>query len=264
MDLAGSERANSTGATGARLREGSNINKSLTTLGRVIATLSDENVRRRMRKDVVPYRDSILTWLLKDSLGGNSKTAMIACISPTDYDETLSTLRYADQAKRIRTSATVNEDQVSRAARDAQIIEMQNIIRNLQMSVSEATMNQKYNEAQGTQLEMYQQQVFSLQRIMEDAKEAADCKIQQLQNQNEALRTHLRLALETIKNPIPYIPVEGEDESEEDDEEEAVDEFAEEQLAMEAEMDSILRDITQFQNNLQEDKRIASLAIAAF
>lgn len=251
VDLAGSERANYTGATGARLREGSNINKSLTTLGRVIAALSDEGARHHRRNDV-PYRDSILTWLLKDSLGGNSKTAMIACISPTDYDETLSTLRYANQAKRIRTSATVNEDQVSRAARDAQIIEMQNTIRRLQMSVSEATMNQKHSESQDTQLEMYQQQVFNLQRVMEDAKEAADCKIKQLQSQNEALRTHLRLALETIKNPIPPIPVYSDDESE-DGEDEEVDEFAEEQLAMEAEMDSILQDLTNFKHNLQDD-----------
>ncbi|TQS31574.1 hypothetical protein Golomagni_08141, partial [Golovinomyces magnicellulatus] len=98
VDLAGSERAKSTEATGARLREGSNINKSLTTLGRVIAALADPKAGRSgKRKDIVPYRDSILTWLLKDSLGGNSKTAMIACIAPSDYDETLSTLRYADQ-----------------------------------------------------------------------------------------------------------------------------------------------------------------------
>lgn len=236
----------------------------MTTLGRVIAALSDEGARRHKRKDVVPYRDSILTWLLKDSLGGNSKTAMIACISPTDYDETLSTLRYADQAKRIRTSATVNEDQVSRAARDAQIIEMQNTIRRLQMSVSEATMTQKHNESQSTQMEMYQQQVFNLQRVMEDAREAADCKINQLQSQNEALRTHLRLALETIKHPIPAIPVHSDDEGEdEESEEDEVDEFEEEQLAMEAEMSSILHDVTAFQRKLQEDKEAASKAIAA-
>jgi kinesin family protein 1 len=85
VDLAGSERANSTGATGSRLKEGANINRSLTTLGKVIAALaaaSAEPARGAKKKtaleNFVPYRDSVLTWLLKDSLGGNSKTAMIA------------------------------------------------------------------------------------------------------------------------------------------------------------------------------------------
>ncbi|KAI8373212.1 uncharacterized protein BYT42DRAFT_501092 [Radiomyces spectabilis] len=115
VDLAGSERANSTGATGARLKEGANINRSLTTLGKVIAGLAEQSMQEgkkgKKAKDVfIPYRDSILTWLLKDSLGGNSKTAMIAAISPADYDETLSTLRYADQAKKIKNKAVVNED----------------------------------------------------------------------------------------------------------------------------------------------------------
>jgi kinesin family protein 1 len=98
VDLAGSERANATGATGTRLKEGALINKSLTTLGRVISALAGQSSGGRSNKsaaDKVPYRDSVLTWLLKDSLGGNSKTAMIAAISPADYEETLSTLRYA-------------------------------------------------------------------------------------------------------------------------------------------------------------------------
>ncbi|KAG0189862.1 kinesin-like protein Klp8 [Apophysomyces sp. BC1034] len=116
VDLAGSERANSTGATGVRLKEGANINKSLTTLGKVIAGLAEQAIQQEKKtakkaKDTfIPYRDSVLTWLLKDSLGGNSKTAMIAAISPADFDETLSTLRYADQAKKIKTKAVVNED----------------------------------------------------------------------------------------------------------------------------------------------------------
>jgi kinesin family member 1 len=66
----------------------------------------------------VPYRDSVLTWLLKDSLGGNSKTAMIAAISPADYEETLSTLRYADQAKKIKNKAVVNEDPNAKLVRE--------------------------------------------------------------------------------------------------------------------------------------------------
>ncbi|KAG6359454.1 hypothetical protein INS49_012975 [Diaporthe citri] len=122
VDLAGSERATSTGATGARLKEGAEINRSLSTLGRVIAALADLSTGKKKKgaASQVPYRDSVLTWLLKDSLGGNSMTAMIAAISPADinYDETLSTLRYADSAKRIKNHAVVNEDANARMIRE--------------------------------------------------------------------------------------------------------------------------------------------------
>ncbi|XP_055083482.1 uncharacterized protein kif16bb [Periophthalmus magnuspinnatus] len=115
VDLAGSERADATRATGARLKEGANINKSLVTLGCVISTLVlFQNVVTTKRKKMIfiPYRDSVLTWLLKDSLGGNSKTTMIATISPAEanYTETLSTLHYANRAKSIVNSPKVNED----------------------------------------------------------------------------------------------------------------------------------------------------------
>lgn len=210
VDLAGSERAKATEATGARLREGSNINKSLTTLGRVIAALADPKKTRggRKGKELVPYRDSILTWLLKDSLGGNSKTAMIACISPADYEETLSTLRYADQAKHIRTRARVNQDHVSAAERDQQIAEMAETIRTLQLSVSQAHANQRATELQDERLEEYQQKVEKMQRLMEETKMVSECKIRQLQTENEALRMHLKLALESLKNPIPPVALE--------------------------------------------------------
>ncbi|KAJ8129664.1 hypothetical protein O1611_g3967 [Lasiodiplodia mahajangana] len=122
VDLAGSERATSTGATGARLKEGAEINRSLSTLGRVIAALADLSTGKKKKGagGTVPYRDSVLTWLLKDSLGGNSMTAMIAAISPADinYDETLSTLRYADSAKRIKNHAVINEDANARMIRE--------------------------------------------------------------------------------------------------------------------------------------------------
>ncbi|KAF2099861.1 kinesin-domain-containing protein [Rhizodiscina lignyota] len=119
VDLAGSERATSTGATGARLKEGAEINRSLSTLGRVIASLADQSTGKK-KGTQVPYRDSVLTWLLKDSLGGNSLTAMIAAISPADinFEETLSTLRYADSAKRIKNHAVVNEDPNARMIRE--------------------------------------------------------------------------------------------------------------------------------------------------
>uniref|UniRef100_A0A914ZPM0 Kinesin-like protein unc-104 n=2 Tax=Parascaris univalens TaxID=6257 RepID=A0A914ZPM0_PARUN len=121
VDLAGSERATSTGAEGQRLKEGANINKSLTTLGLVISKLADETGKRKGKsKSVIPYRDSVLTWLLRENLGGNSKTAMIAALSPADinFDETLSTLRYADRAKQIVCQAIVNEDPNAKLIRE--------------------------------------------------------------------------------------------------------------------------------------------------
>lgn len=217
VDLAGSERAKATEATGQRLREGSNINKSLTTLGRVIAALADpkhtstpkkKNKQRTGGEQIVPYRDSILTWLLKDSLGGNSKTAMIACIAPSDYEETLSTLRYADQAKRIRTRAVVNQqDAISSAERDAQILAMAEEIRQLQLSVSDSRRREKDALDQEERLEEYQQSVAAMQRLMEERSLVAEGKIRSLQTENEALRLHLKLALESLKNPIPAVPL---------------------------------------------------------
>ncbi|XP_074046843.1 kinesin-like protein KIF1A isoform X7 [Macrotis lagotis] len=119
VDLAGSERADSTGAKGTRLKEGANINKSLTTLGKVISALAEMN-KKKKKTDFIPYRDSVLTWLLRENLGGNSRTAMVAALSPADinYDETLSTLRYADRAKQIRCNAVINEDPNNKLIRE--------------------------------------------------------------------------------------------------------------------------------------------------
>ena len=118
VDLAGSERADSTGATGERLKEGSAINQSLSVLGNCIKALADasENKKRIM----VPFRDSKLTMLLKNALGGNSKTIMIAALSPAgiNHDETLSTLRFADRAKSIKTVAIVNESPTEKLIRE--------------------------------------------------------------------------------------------------------------------------------------------------
>lgn len=118
VDLAGSERANSTKATGDRLKEGCNINKSLLVLGNVINTLADKALGKK--KDVLPpYRDSALTRILQNALGGNSKTVMICALSPADinYEETLSTLRYADRAKKIQNKAVVNESEHDKTVR---------------------------------------------------------------------------------------------------------------------------------------------------
>ncbi len=117
IDLAGSERAGSTGATGERLAEGANINKSLMILGKVISTLAQNATGKKL---VVPYRESQLTFLLKPFLGGNAKTSMIAALSPANvnYDETLSTLRYAWQVKAIKNNAVINESPQDKLIRE--------------------------------------------------------------------------------------------------------------------------------------------------
>uniref|UniRef100_A0A8P0TH68 Kinesin-like protein n=1 Tax=Canis lupus familiaris TaxID=9615 RepID=A0A8P0TH68_CANLF len=122
VDLAGSERQSKTGATGERLKEATKINLSLSALGNVISALVDGRCKH------IPYRDSKLTRLLQDSLGGNTKTLMVACLSPADnnYDETLSTLRYANRAKSIKNKPRINED-----PKDALLREYQEEIKKL-------------------------------------------------------------------------------------------------------------------------------------
>ncbi|XP_071440096.1 kinesin-like protein KIF14 [Hetaerina americana] len=120
VDLAGSERLSSqTSASGDRMREGVSINRSLLTLGKVIAALSEGNGSAKKRT-FIPYRDSVLTWLLRESLGGNSRTAMLATVSPASVhvEETLSTLRYATQAASIVNRVRVNEGHHDRLIRE--------------------------------------------------------------------------------------------------------------------------------------------------
>uniref|UniRef100_A0A673XVU9 Kinesin-like protein KIF14 n=1 Tax=Salmo trutta TaxID=8032 RepID=A0A673XVU9_SALTR len=118
VDLAGSERCSSAQTSGDRLVEGASINKSLLSLGKVISALSEQAQTRR--KVFTPYREAVLTWLLKESLGGNSKTAMIATLSPagSNVEESLSTLRYAKQARMIINVAKVNEDTNAKLIRE--------------------------------------------------------------------------------------------------------------------------------------------------
>ncbi|XP_071388112.1 kinesin-like protein KIF17 [Centroberyx affinis] len=127
VDLAGSERQSKTGATGERLREATKINLSLSALGNVISALVDG------RSKYIPYRDSKLTRLLQDSLGGNTRTLMVACLSPADnnYEESLSTLRYANRAKSIQNRPRINED-----PKDALLREYQEEIKNLRALIS--------------------------------------------------------------------------------------------------------------------------------
>nr|XP_020762650.1 kinesin-like protein KIF21B isoform X7 [Odocoileus virginianus texanus] len=130
VDLAGSERLKRTGATGERAKEGISINCGLLALGNVISALGDQS-----KKVVhVPYRDSKLTRLLQDSLGGNSQTIMIACVSPSDRDfmETLNTLKYANRARNIKNKVVVNQDKTSQ-----QISALRAEIARLQMELME-------------------------------------------------------------------------------------------------------------------------------
>ncbi|KAI6243778.1 Kinesin-like protein [Aphelenchoides fujianensis] len=142
VDLAGSERAQKSGAMGKRLEEGGNINKSLTSLGMVISALAERSGNGKKDK-FIPYRDSSLTWLLKDNLGGNSKTVMIATISPAadNFEETLSTLRYADRAKRIVNHAVVNEDPNAKIIR-----ELREEVETLRLQINQT--QERQNEAE--------------------------------------------------------------------------------------------------------------------
>lgn len=188
VDLAGSERATSTGNTGQMLREGGQINKSLTTLGRVISILAESSTSRNSTA-VTPFRDSTLTWLLKENLGGNSKTVMVACISPTDYSETLSTLRYADQAKRIKTQAVKNQDILSAAERDLQIEEMQERINELQNKVSE----QSSRPDQSLQSTAEFQKIRNAVKLFQDRAKHEESKRKAQVLELEALRRHNKL-----------------------------------------------------------------------
>ncbi|XP_013419740.1 chromosome-associated kinesin KIF4A [Lingula anatina] len=128
VDLAGSERCKRTQAEGGRFKEGVNINLGLLALGNVISALGDESQKRSH----IPYRDSKLTRLLQDSLGGNSHTVMIACVSPSDsnMEETLNTLRYADRARKIKNKPIVNRDPQA-----AEILRLKGVVQQLQVQL---------------------------------------------------------------------------------------------------------------------------------
>ncbi|KAM8734622.1 kinesin-like protein KIF13A isoform 6-T6 [Acanthopagrus schlegelii] len=187
VDLAGSERVSKTGAAGERLKEGSNINKSLTTLGCVISALADQSAGKGKAK-FVPYRDSVLTWLLKDNLGGNSKTAMIATVSPAadNYEETLSTLRYADRAKRIVNHAVVNEDPNARIIR-----ELREEVEKLRVQLSQAEslkapeLKEKLHESE----KLIQEMTVTWEEKLRKTEEIATERQKQLESMGISLET---------------------------------------------------------------------------
>ncbi|KAJ8378217.1 hypothetical protein AAFF_G00245050 [Aldrovandia affinis] len=174
VDLAGSERLKRTGATGDRAREGISINCGLLALGNVISALGDQS----KKSGHVPYRDSKLTRLLQDSLGGNSRTVMIACVSPSDRDfmETLNTLKYANRARNIRNKVVVNQDKTSQ-----QISALRAEIARLQMELTEYKAGKRVGgeDGEGGFSDLYQENTL-------------------LQRDNDALRMRLKALQETI------------------------------------------------------------------
>lgn len=145
VDLAGSERLKRTGATGERAKEGISINCGLLALGNVISALGDKSKKALH----VPYRDSKLTRLLQDSLGGNSQTVMIACVSPSDRDfmETLNTLKYANRARNIKNKISVNQDKSSKT-----IAQLRQQITQLQLELVEYKQGKRVIGADGTEM----------------------------------------------------------------------------------------------------------------
>ncbi|XP_062503257.1 kinesin-like protein KIF16B isoform X2 [Corticium candelabrum] len=177
VDLAGSERAHATGTTGIHLKESGKINRSLVTLGLVISALAElSSYSGQARKVFVPYRDSILTWLLRESLGGNSKTVMIANISPAscNYGESLSTLRYASRAKHVLNKPTVNEDPNVKLIRElrAEIERLKSLLASGQVgmtsSPSVAAQLQQNEELAAKMTREWASRWQETQRIMED------------------------------------------------------------------------------------------------
>ncbi|KAL8578412.1 kinesin-like protein kif13a [Nucella lapillus] len=203
VDLAGSERAQKTGAIGERLKEGSNINKSLTTLGLVISALADQSAGGSGGKKgakFVPYRDSVLTWLLKDNLGGNSKTVMVATVSPAadNYEETLSTLRYADRAKRIVNHAVINEDPNAR------------IIRELREEVE--ALRQQLSAAKSLKAPELQDRLLESEKLMKDMTKTWEEKLAETEKvhlERHKTLEEMGVSVQTsgirVDNPCPYL-----------------------------------------------------------
>jgi len=184
VDLAGSERVKLSGVTGANLDEAKKINQSLTSLGRIIDLLAD---RKPGKPCVLPVRESLLTWLLGDSLGGNSRTIMLAAVSPSaqSYDETLSTLRYA-----ARTKCIINETSVNETV-DLKLVE------DLKGQIDELQILLKHQSDLAIQLQTNEEKMSALQRMLEEerlAKERSD------QEQKERAEEERRLLEEKLQN----------------------------------------------------------------
>jgi kinesin family protein 3/17 len=198
VDLAGSERQSKTQATGQRLEEAKKINLSLSALGNVISALVAGGNKH------IPYRDSKLTRLLQDSLGGNTKTLMIAAISPADYnyEETLSTLKYASRAKQIQNKPTVNED-----PKDAMLKQMADELKQLKLMLEKEGADQPpaQQTAFGEKEQEKLRQVEERRRRMQEEQDQIDNEAQQHENElleQQRQREELERRLEEIKSKV--------------------------------------------------------------
>lgn len=193
VDLAGSDKADD--------------NKSLATFVKVIQAL-DQFQRHAQDSDSslaedIPYRDSILTSLMRDNLGKNSRMAMIACLAPSDYESTLSTLQFAEQVKRIRTRGIVNQESIPVIEHDAQIAEITEAIRFLQYSIDSQETGARDDKKRNRKFAEYRKQVSRQQRLMEDSKMISESKVRQLAVENETLKLQLKVALDSMKTVSP-------------------------------------------------------------
>ncbi|XP_057773194.1 kinesin-like protein KIN-4C [Salvia miltiorrhiza] len=201
VDLAGSERAKRTGADGSRLLEGIHINKGLLALGNVISALGDD--KKRKEGGHVPYRDSKLTRILQDSLGGNCKTIMIACVSPADTnaEETLNTLKYANRARNIQNKAIINRDPVSD--------EMQRMRSQIEQLQSELLYFRGDSSAPTEELKILKHKVSLLEASKSELQEALqECRISYEHLKQRAIdaqveKDRLVMLVESIRNGNP-------------------------------------------------------------
>ena len=209
VDLAGSERSGSTGATGDRLKEGCNINKSLLILGNVINCLADKAIGKN-KNMLPPYRDSALTRILQNALGGNSKTVMICALSPAsiNYEETLSTLRYADRAKKIQNKAVINESEHDKMVRllKEENVNLKKLIEDLQKKIGGGggTIS---NEDQQAFLEL-KEQYEANQKVMGDMQKTFEEKLEEAkkhEGENIGQRVDLNLPHLVVLNEDPQL-----------------------------------------------------------
>ncbi|CAD5219598.1 unnamed protein product [Bursaphelenchus okinawaensis] len=187
VDLAGSERQAKTGATGERFKEATKINLSLSALGNVISALVDG------KSSHIPYRDSKLTRLLQDSLGGNTKTVMIACISPSDnnYDETLSTLRYANRAKNIKNKPRINED-----PKDALLREYQQEIERLKGLVQHHDVGKPPQDMEEVKKKLREEFALQMEQLRESYEHEQKSKAKLEEDLNKLKRQYERASAE--------------------------------------------------------------------
>ncbi|XP_027714759.1 kinesin-like protein KIF21A isoform X6 [Vombatus ursinus] len=202
VDLAGSERLKRTGATGERAKEGISINCGLLALGNVISALGDKSKRATH----VPYRDSKLTRLLQDSLGGNSQTIMIACVSPSDRDfmETLNTLKYANRARNIKNKVMVNQDRASQ-----QINSLRSEITRLQMELMEYKTGKRIIDEEGVESI---NDMFHENAMLQTENNNLRVRIKAMQETVDALRTRITQLVSDQANQILARAGEGNEE----------------------------------------------------